>query len=211
MKKNTKKIVAMLLVAVVAVGSYFVAGTYAKYTSSASGESTVRVAKWDFEVGTGANKANITTSNTFTFNLFDTINESDTTTAETDVVAANGTDKLVAPGTGGSFDIVLKNDSEVSAKYGIVYTLTNTANIPVEFSTDGGTTWTPTLTNIIADDTNTKLTANGGTITKTVKWRWAHETGESPYTAGDTADTDLGKVGTATLTVKADVTATQID
>lgn len=206
MKKNTKKIAAMLLVAVVAVGSYFISGTYAKYTSSASGESTARVAKWDFKVGS----TNITTTNTFTFNLFDTIKESDTTTVETDVVAANGKDKLVAPGTGGSFDIVLTNDSEVSAKYGIDYTLTNTANIPVEFSTNG-TNWSNDLTDVVADDTNTKLTANGGTVTKTVKWRWAYETGTSPYTEGDTADTTLGVAGTATLTVRADVTATQID
>ena len=205
MKKYTKKITIMLLVALVAVGCYFVSGTYAKYTSSSRGDGTARVAKWDFKVGS----TNITTTNTFTFNLFETIKEADTTSTEADVVSSNS-DKVIAPGTGGSFDIVLTNDSEVSAKYGIDFTVTNTSSIPVEFSTDG-TTWSSTLADIVASDTDTKLTANGGTTTKTIKWRWAYETGTSPYTEGDTADTNLGKAGTATITVQADVTATQAD
>ena len=207
MKKNGKKITTLLLVAVVALGSYFVSGTYAKYTSSATGTGTARVAKWDVKL----NGNKISDSATFTFNLFNTINEANTTTAETHVTSAN-TDKVIAPGTGGSFDIILLNNSEVDAKYGINFTVTNTANIPVEFSTDGGSSWAATLTNIAADDTNTKLDALTGTVTKTIKWRWAYERGENAtLTANDTTDTNLGIDGTATLSVVANVTATQID
>ncbi len=206
MKKNTKKIATMLLVAVVAVGSYFVSGTYAKYTSGSTGTATARVAKWEFKVSGN----NISANNTFTFNLFDTLNEEDTTTVESDVVAANDTDKIIAPGTGGSFDIVLLNSSEVSAKYGIDYTVTNNSSIPVEFKVGDGA-WSSSLTDVVADNVTTKLTPNGGTATITVNWRWAYERGDAPHTTEDANDTILGNAGTGTITVQADVTATQID
>ena len=135
---------------------------------------------------------------------------------ETDIAAKNGSDKIIAPGTKGSFDIVLTNNSEVSAKYGITYTVTNTSNIPVEYSVDGKT-WVTKLTdlNVAESDTDTKLAANGETKTITVQWRWAYENGKyndgTEKTANDVYDTTLGTAGTDTITVKAEVTATQVD
>ena len=190
---------ALLIAGGVLIAIILIANTYAKYTSSSTGTATARVAKWSFNVG----KANIATSNTFTFDLFQTIKDSDGESEETDVASANS-DKVIAPGTTGSFNIELTNNSEVSAKYGIVYTITNTNSIPVKFSVDGGTTWTDSLAEVVASDTATKLNAKGGTKTITVQWKW-------DYTGSDTRDTSLGSNGTAKLEVKANVTATQID
>ena len=193
--KTMKMILITLLIAMITL--VLVSGTYAKYTSSASGSDTARVAKWSFTVG----GTDIVAENTFTFDLFKTIKDTDGKT-ETDVVSANA-DKVIAPGTSGSFDLVLENKSETSAKYGITYTVTNTASIPVQFSVNGKD-WTDNLANVVESDTDTKLAANNGTKTITIQWKWA-------YDGDDTTDVNLGKVGTAKLIVQADVTATQID
>lgn len=193
--KTMKMILITLLIAMIAL--VLVSGTYAKYTSSASGSDTARVAKWSFNVG----ENDIVAKDTFTFDLFKTITDTDEKT-ETDVVSANA-DKVIAPGTSGSFDLVLENKSETSAKYGITYTVTNTASIPVQFSVNGKD-WTDNLANVVESDTDTKLAANNGTKTITIQWKWA-------YDGDDTTDVNLGKVGTAKLIVQADVTATQID
>ena len=156
--KTMKMILITLLIAMIAL--VLVSGTYAKYTSSASGSDTARVAKWSFTVG----GTDIVAENTFTFDLFKTIKDTDGKT-ETDVVSANA-DKVIAPGTSGSFDLVLENKSETSAKYGITYTVTNTASIPVQFSVNGKD-WTDNLANVVESDTDTKLAANNGTKTIT--------------------------------------------
>ena len=204
-KNKTMKMISITLLLVM-IALVLVSGTYAKYTSSATGSSdSVRVAKWTFKVG----DADITTSNTFTFDLFKTINDANGST-ETDVASSKG-DKVIAPGTSGSFDIVLTNASEVSAKYGIKYTVTNENKIPVQFSTDGAT-WSKSLTDVAASDTDTKLAANNGTKTITVQWKWAYEdTNESTKAESEAKDLELGKAGTATISVSAEVTATQID
>lgn len=193
--KTMKMILITLLITMIAL--VLVSGTYAKYTSSASGSDTARVAKWSFNVG----ENDIVAKDTFTFDLFKTITDTDGKT-ETDVVSANA-DKVIAPGTSGSFDLVLENKSETSAKYGITYTVTNTASIPVQFSVNGKD-WTDNLANVVESDTDTKLDANNGRKTIKIQWKWA-------YDGDDTTDVNLGKVGTAKLIVQADVTATQID
>ncbi len=195
-------ILAVLLLAV-AISAYSVGGTYAKYTSTIAGSSsTARVAKWAFEVNDAA------VTNSFTFNLFDTLYEADTSTAEADV-ASLGEDKVIAPGTGGKFALKLANASEVNAKYTIDYTVTNESSIPIEFSIDG-TNWTTGL----ADVTEGVNINKGANTTVNVYWRWAF-TGDASanYTSAqtDVTDTTLGTAGTATVTVKADLTVTQVD
>ena len=197
--KNLRKglVFALVLLSVVSLGS--VAGTYAKYTSTATGTDSARVAKWSFTVG-GTETA---TTDTFTFNLFNTTYDN--------VASANGTDKVIAPGTTGFFNIVLANASEVNAAYDIEYEVTNTNNIPVEFSVDG-TTWESDITELNVDDK--AINMNGGTETIKVEWRWAFEgTSSTNFTSTQTdgTDTALGTAGTAVLEVSATVTATQVD
>ena len=201
---NTRKRSSMMvrLVAVLAVTMMFtmcfVGGTFAKYTSSATGTDSATVAKWSFKVG----ETDIATTDTFTFDLFKTIKDSDGINNETEMNPVDGS--IIAPGTQGSFDLVLTNASQVTAQYAIDYTVTNTGNIPVQFSVDGGTTWTNDLADVAASD-STKLVANSGTTTITVQWKWDFNGSDDSY------DTALGIGGNAVLTVNAKVTATQVD
>ena len=199
MKKMS--IFAMLLAAVV-VTSYSVSGTYAKYTSNATGTDSARVAKWSFTVGT----TELATSNEFEFDLF-------ATTYDNVAAADNGDgtfDKVIAPGTAGEFAIELANESEVNATYEIDYTVDNDDDIPVEFSIDDGNTWTTTLADVDA----TAINANGSEATIKVQWRWAFEgTGSENFKTAQTdeTDTEFGTAAASTITVSAKVTATQVD
>lgn len=190
------------LVAVLAVTMMFtmcfVGGTFAKYTSSGTGTDSATVAKWSFKVG----ETDIATTDTFTFDLFKTIKDSDGINNETEMNPVDGS--IIAPGTQGSFDLVLTNASQVTAQYAIDYTVTNNNDIPVKFSVDGGTTWTNDLADVAASD-STKLAANSGTTTIKVQWKWDFNGSD------DSFDTALGIGGNAVLTVKAEVTATQVD
>ena len=199
---NTRKRSSMMvrLVAALAVTMMFtmcfVGGTFAKYTSSATGTDSATVAKWDIKVG----GTNIATNNTFTFNLFETIKDSNGTADETYMSPVDGT--IIAPGTRGSFDIVIKNDSQVNATYAIDYTVTNTNNIPVKFSVDG-TNWFDDINYL---DVRSVAINMGATATVTVQWMWEFERID-----GDTQDTTLGSAASATLIVSAAVSATQVD
>lgn len=201
---NTKNRSSMMvrLVAVLAVimmfTMCFVGGTFAKYTSSGTGTDSATVAKWSFKVG----ETDIATTDTFTFDLFKTIKDSDGINNETEMNPVDGS--IIAPGTQGSFDLVLTNASQVTAQYAIDYTVTNNNDIPVKFSVDGGTTWTNDLADVAASD-STKLAANSGTTTIKVQWKWDFNGSD------DSFDTALGIGGNAVLTVKAEVTATQVD
>ena len=199
---NTRKRSSMMvrLVAALAVTMMFtmcfVGGTFAKYTSSATGTDSATVAKWDIKVG----GTNIATNDTFTFDLFKTIKDSNGTADETDMSPVDGT--IIAPGTRGSFDIVIKNDSQVNATYAIDYTVTNTNNIPVKFSVDG-TNWFDDINYL---DVRSVAINMGATATVTVQWMWEFERID-----GDTQDTTLGSAASATLAVSAAVSAIQVD
>ena len=199
-----------LLLAAVLVTSYSVSGTYAKYTSTFTGSDTARVAKWAFTIN---GDDTIMTTNTFTFDLFNTVMDSNGTDAEGNIELTDGT--IIAPGTQGSFQIVLANDSEVDAQYTIDYTETKTANIPVEYSLDG-TDWTADINDL--DATATDINMNGGVATINVYWRWVFEVADDAATTTDNettirneADTVLGTTGTDTVKVEAKITATQVD
>ncbi len=204
--KNAKMTIVAVLVALVAVTTYSVGGTYAKYTDTFEGTSdTARVAKWAFEL---TNKEDSTTKlgKTFTFDLFQALKEADGTTAETDVKTAG----LVAPGTGGKVELDLFNDSEVNAQYKVEYTVTNAGGIPVEFLVNGN--WVTALPN----NTDAAFVAinSGATETVTIQWRWAFEGKDSEnYTATQTDDSDtlLGTAGTDTIKVEAKVIVEQVD
>lgn len=198
MKKRSIMIRVMVVLFVVMMSTMcFVGGTFAKYTSSGTGTDTATVAKWSFKVG----ETDIATSDTFTFDLFNTVNDTTDNNAEMEMAPNNGT--IIAPGTQGSFDLVLTNASQVTAQYAIDYTVTNNNDIPVQFSVDGEN-WTNDLADVAASD-STKLAANSGTTTIKVQWKWGFNGGDDSY------DTALGIGGTAVLTVKAEVTATQVD
>lgn len=195
--KKKMSILAALVLAVVVTG-YSVSGTYAKYTSTFTGSTaSARVAKWAFEMkDTDGNY--VDTDNSFTFDLFKTIKDSNGT-AETDVYTG-----LIAPGTSGEFDMYLKNASEVNAEYTVEYTV-NKAGVPLEFSIDG-TTWTDDLSDVT---TPVSIGMNGAEDHIKIQWRWSYE--QADVTTGDTTDTALGAAGTATPEVTAKIVVTQVE
>ena len=203
---------AILILALTMITLMIVSGTFAKYTSSATGSDTATVAKWSIKVGSGEGVEIAGSSSTVSFDLFSTIKDEDGG-SEADVAGkASGTAvgststtaKIIAPGTSGSFDIIVKNESEVNATYSIAFESNNTS-IPIEFSTDG-TTWKSTLSE--ANVTNAAINMNSAAQTKTVYWRWAYDVSA----ARDTADTNLGvaaQTSPASVTLSATITATQ--
>ena len=197
MRKNRMMRLASVLLILTLLTTSVISGTFAKYTSTASGSDTARVAKWSFKVG----GTDIATTNTITFNLFSTINEEDTTTDETDVKDG----KIIAPGTGGSFGVVLTNASEVNATYAVACTA-DEKTVPLQWSVDG-VNW---VNDIAALDISATAINMGATANVSLYWKWAFND-ETVTGKNDTIDTELGKVGTAEPTVTLTITATQVD
>ena len=203
---------AILILALTMITLMIVSGTFAKYTSSATGSDTATVAKWSIKVGSGDGVEIAGSSSTVSFDLFSTIKDEDGG-SEADVAgkasgtavgSTSATAKIIAPGTSGSFDIIVKNESEVNATYSIAFESNNTS-IPIEFSTDG-TTWKSTLSE--ANVTNAAINMNSAAQTKTVYWRWAYNVSA----ARDTTDTNLGvaaQTSPASVTLSATISATQ--
>ena len=193
-----RRIVALLLCLALAVTC--VAGAaLAKYTTSVSGNDTATVAKWMFEV----NDTNVTSSadnETMTFDLFNTIKDSDGENAESDVKT-----DLIAPGTSGAFDVKIENLSEVNAVYSLDYTVQNDSNVPIKFSLDGAD-WKDSIDDL--DVSEVPIAMETGAETVTVHWMWAFEGGN------DAADTALGiaaQTAAPTVTVTCAATFTQVD
>ncbi len=211
MKSNKQKAGLMALVALAAIGSYFIAGTYAKYISEISGSGTATVAKWKWKI----NNTDITSSatNTFTFNLLETVKDSDGTSSESDVASG-----LLAPGMTGEFTIDITNNSEVNANYAINFSEsssnlpTGVSRLPLEYCSAADCTvagnWNTTISQV--DISAINISMNGGNATRTIKWRW-------PYyvdSTSDATDTALGfgaNTSAATVQVTATVTVTQVD
>ncbi len=198
MKKNTKKICVMLLLAVVAIASYFIAGTYAKYTRALSGSDTATVAKFSVSAS-GLDK-----TQSKEISLFETIKEANTTDNEDNVLAGK-----IAPGTGGEFTTTLTNASEVDVTAKIKLEETkNTSNVPIEYSLDK-TSWKSAndITKEVSLDYVGKASAKT-TEDVTIYWRWA-------YTDTDPRDEDDTAIGEKTtdeqVTTKVTAIFTQVD
>ena len=211
MRKNDNRLVKftafVLLLTIIAVS--LVSGTFAKYTSTATGSDTATVAKWSIVLNDDEEMAT-TTPATVTFDLFNTVKDTDATSTETDVATVDGK-TLIAPGTSGAFELKIENKSEVTAQYSIVFDVDNTA-IPLEFKVGDGE-WTEGSITAVAAADATKLAAKSGVATVNVQWRWVYEATENADTA-NTADTALGiaaQTTAPTVTVEATITATQVD
>lgn len=185
-----------------------VCGSVARYTSTTSGSDSINVAKWQFEV----NDMNFatTTQQTLAFNLFDTVNEEDTVSSETDVHAG-----LIAPGTGGSFDLKIENNSQVNAKYTLNFVETNGDGIYIQYSIDK-TAWYDDFSTINGELTDRALNMDGGNETITVYWRWCFDgttTGahSGQTNAGDTALGIKAQTTAPSVTIVATLTATQVN
>ena len=244
MKKHNMMRVASALAVVTLLSTSVISGTLAKYTSEATSQAeSARVAKWAINAGSKNGTLQAISEagrDSFTFDLFNTVKDTATGGGnESDISAKDGT--IIAPGTWGYVDLVIENDSEVSAKYSIKLEKTSKDTVPLQYAmkkldesaaaedtlptitsdpkdpTKVG--WTSTAADVkIAEDDNRILNyKSSDTATATgnkVTYRvyWKWDYDTATKDGtNDVRDTDLGKVGTAEQTITATVTATQAD
>ena len=197
MKKNVMMRVASALLVAVLMTTCAISGTFAKYTTTVTSSASARVAEWAFTID------GVALANDFTFDLAETWTDYNGN-AEVDVAS-----KLLAPGTKGSFDIALKNLSEVNAKYSLTLTESianlpgdvEEADFPVEYSLNE-TVWSKDITTLTLSEVAIAMNESKPI---TVYWRWAFESGN------DELDTKLGAAGEVEVTVTAKITVTQVD
>ena len=203
MKRNRMMRIASFLLLAVLATTCVISGTFAKYTSDFTGTSNARVAKWDVTVG---GEKGASTTQEFEFDLFASIKDSGGVNAEDDVKAGQNGAHIIAPGTEGSVQVILENESEVSATYKIVLTETNAAGVPIQYSFNGADWHSVDAFNEAQEtaETSQVLAMTNGTGTATVYWRWI-------YDGNDTADTELGLNGEHTVKLTTQIVVTQKD
>ncbi|MBR3696832.1 MAG: hypothetical protein IKM97_00940 [Clostridia bacterium] len=126
MKSKTFRVsLVILLLAVITMS--LTSGTLAKYVETVYGTDSARVAKFEYTATAGG--TTLTTS-PVAIDLFNT--EDDTEVYDPEGHNLNS-QKLVAPGTFGHFDVVTTNLSEVEV--GVSYTIeeTNAGNVPIVY------------------------------------------------------------------------------
>ena len=157
-----KKYFVIALLIAVGVSIRYVAGTYAKYTSTITGSGTATVAKWAF--------TDDNSSTALTFNLTTTVDQTS---------LING---KIAPGTEGNFQFTLSNaTSDVGVEFTVSFAgATNVpSNLVLKYN---NTSFDPTSATI------TGTIARGESITIPIAWEWPYYTN----TTDDGEDTDDG-------------------
>ena len=197
-RDNRIVIIVIFVLLVTMVTLILVSGAYARYTSKAAGSDVATVAKWSFKVN-GTEIGGVAEKEV-QFDIFSTLMGQEDNIYKTD-------GSLIAPGTKGSFNIQLTNESEVNAEYKVSYTMENSSAIPLEFSYDQQK-WDRSIETALNMDSYTPINKDQTLTTKTIYWRWAFE--------GDaTTDTKLGVSaagsGAPKCTIKAVVEAQQVD
>ncbi len=227
-KKRSKTMrVAGGMLAASLVMTCLISGTMAKYTSTASGSDTARVAKWSIKVNEQEIATN--TSQGITFDLFETIGDDWDGGVNDDANVVNGVngENIIAPGTGGVFEVNVENDSEVTAHIDVDLNESKTNNIPIVYSLDGTNYFTlDQLNNFGVVDGGLKdgveLKA-GDSHAFDIYWAWAFDDAAAVNNLGlgsnpssDNHDTDLGILAQTAgsepkITIVANVIATQVD
>lgn len=198
MKKNKIFVLGLIVTFVAFISLSLVSSTWAKYTSSVSGTSTAKVAKWSF---TGLN---LSEENEIVFDLFDTILDTD------DKAEADVKEGLIAPGTKGNAEFSFQNTGEVTADAIITLELQGSTDIPLIFSFGNDETGYETLTfaqNKSTTDIKIRLNIGGAAIQKNLKWEWKYYDEEND---NDKKDTELGETAPEIL-VKLTVKFVQVD
>lgn len=196
MKKNHAARLGALALALTLVSTCLMGGTLAKYTTTVTGTATATVAKWSFKAnGETATIADIDLGNTLKYN------------------ANNIISKVIAPGTEGSFDIIVDaTGSEVGIDYTIRFSDVKNKPTNLLFYKDSehkdpiNDLFIPGNTGF---DGIIDANATDKTVTKTVYWAWSYNS-----TDNDVADTAYGKddsVDKRKMTFRITVTGTQVD
>ena len=219
MKKNkTMRIAAVLLILCLAT-TCAISGTFAKYTTSSTGNDTARVAYWGFNDDGVIEIAN----------LFETVYTS--AGNNTNVKSVND-DNIIAPGSTNSatFTFLYTDNTAENAKAPeVAYSFTVSTNgseiaddiknnTNIQWKLDEGTwgTWDDMIAAIEALDGDETYEANeipaafAAGKTHTVAWQWVFETaGDADQDAFDTAMGNKATLDSVVLVIT--ITATQVD
>lgn len=193
MKKNRLFMLGLVTVFVAVLSLTLVSSTFARYTSTVTGDDSAKVAKWAFDYKDAS--LNLAQEEV-AFGLFDTINDTEDGQDETDVA-----DGIIAPGTCGSFALSFQNKSEVTANLRVEFDEVTTSGVPLEFSFNSN--FETSVADIAQLSWNENLAINSGAIAKTIYWRWV-------INGNDTTDTNLG-IAAPEVTMKMTVVFTQVD
>jgi len=228
---NTSKTarIGMLLLVLCLISTAMLGGTFAKYTSEYAGQDTALVARWSFvakggdgDITMGAPAANTE------LKLFDHLYA--THINQTDGVADPDTKFIIAPGVADEFTVKMNYIADVDADVLITITeLDNNADVPVEYSVNGGTNWV-TRANLAEALANRIIATNAGgaisasvpdadgsfriaavannsvtpvAISETVKWKWRYTKGEAGSAYPGQTDVQDTALGTASQTAAA--------
>lgn len=173
-KKLRKILIALLLFLIILIA--MLGSTYSKYITKVEGKGVIEVAKWAFLVnGQTATMTNI--------NLAQTYNPS--------TLVKN----KIAPGTRGSFDIVIDTrGSDVGIDYDVKFL--NQTNKPTNLKFDLNGTVVDSINNLEEMlKGNIPVDSNDKVKTFTIKWFWNYETGntQEQKANADIQDTKDGK------------------
>lgn len=208
MKKNLVFKLGLFCAALVLVATCFVTNAWAKYTRTVTATDSARVAKFFVSLNAKENSA----IETYELDIFKTNIGNILITGDEN---SDGTDRLIAPGSKGSFNLVCVSKSEVDVQFTFEVDDEQKSGIPLKWKVSGDGVTNPdeqydTLTAALAsisalnseniieaddDDTNDQ-------ISYVVSWEWV--------TVTDKADTDLGTAGTAEYSVSLTISATQV-
>lgn len=226
MKKTGFMRAALLLLVLTLITSCFVGGTFAKYTTRASGTDTARVAKFGVQI----------TANGGTFaKEYATDDTGVAGTIAKSVVSTN--ENVVAPGTRGDMvKMTLSGTPEVAVRVGY------TAHVTVSNWTVDGAFYCPITIKVKGEDGNlvfhgldytdadqfaraveneiaafsanyavqTTDLSTAGVTAPEVSWEWVYE-GDGVHQTNE-KDTALGNAAApATITLEVETTVTQID
>ncbi len=182
-KAKSFRRLSVLILAVLVMTTTILCGTFAKYMTSIEATADITVAKWNFKAdGNTANYTLELSPNSY----------------------SNVKSNTIAPGTSGSFDIVLANDSDVAAVVDVIFTASNKpANLKF-YTTFSNGAYTGEITeasgsyNVLTDS----AMATDATQTVTVYWDWAF---------GSTAESDQSTIATGSyaMNIKVTVSAEQ--
>lgn len=191
LNEKVKKGTAMaVVIASVATLGIIGGSTFSKYYTKIDGSGSAEIARWSFRANnTSTVMENIQLSNTYNQNKLKT--------------------KTIAPGTSGSFDIVLDaTGADVAIDYAV--TFDNLVNKPTNLKFTYNGTTKSSLKELESLLKGRILLSDSRTKTLTIEWSWDYSTGtdEASKKANDAIDTnDSGK----TFSFDTTITGTQVN
>ena len=199
MKKNVMMRIASILLVCVLITTCGISGTFAKYTTQATGNDSARVAYWGFK------------TNSLTIDMFD---------GNYDNNAVNAATNVVAPGTSKTVTIELIPDDQVAPEVAYTFDLNITASgneallNELVWSLNGNEVGD--FDDLIAAINTAYDKPYAANVLPTaeivIKWEWKFEVGTgAELEASDATDTNLGNNNAALLTITLDFTATQVN